>query len=126
MAEVSEEHVNSQVLIMLGGLKMATDMIIKTLSENREADARYRTDIREKIEKLGSENHSMRADLNFVKDKIEKIEPKVDSLEQKEHREEAVKTFAVSIGSFLGKAAQLAIGALGGGLAVFVDKMLHR
>jgi predicted nuclease with TOPRIM domain len=111
---------------MLGGLEKAVDIIIKTLSENREADARYRTDIREKIERLGSENHSMRADVNFVKDKIEKIEPKVDSLEQKEHREEAVKTFAVSIGSFLGKAAQLAIGALGGVLAVFAEKMFHR
>ena len=121
----AEEQVGN-VSFMLGQLKQGMETIIKTLSEDRSASAQYRTDIRKEIAALRDDYHEVRTDLKTVKEKIEKIEPKVMELEEKDHREQGAKTLAVSVGSFLGKAAQLAIGAIGGGMAVLAEKLLHK
>jgi uncharacterized protein YlxW (UPF0749 family) len=127
MTELSDERPDiGRILIMLGGLEKASNMIIQTLSEDRTAAATYRTEIRTEMAKLSGENQSVRSELNTVKAKVEKIEPIVDRLERKEHGDQAVKTFASSIASFLGKLVQLGIGAAGGGLALLVDKLLHK
>lgn len=116
-----EEEVGS-VSFMLGQLKQGMDTIIGTLSEDRKAAAQYRTDIRNEMSGLRAEYHDVRSDLNVVKEKVEKIEPKVDAMEQKHDQEDGAKTFALSVGSFVGKFAQLIVGAIGGVLAVIVER----
>jgi hypothetical protein len=46
-------------------------------------------------------------------------------MEQKHDREEGARTFAMSAGSLLGKFAQLILGAVGGSLAVVIERWLR-
>jgi hypothetical protein len=120
-----ETETVGNVSFMLGQLKQGMETILKTLGEDRLASAQYRTDIRNEIAGLRKEYHDVSSDLTIVKEKIEKIEPKVEALEQKHDREEGARSFAVSAGSALGKFAQLILGAVGGSLAVVVERWLR-
>lgn len=116
------EH-NDKVLIMLGGLSKASDMIIQTLSDDREAAARYRTDIRNEIAGLRREYHSVQNDLNIIKAKVESMEPKVQKLEQQDYQHEGARR-AVGL---LGKALQFIVAAIGGmGGGAIIDRLLHK
>lgn len=106
VTELSDEKPDiGRILIMLGGLAKASDMIIQTLSEDRTAAATYRTEIRNEIAALRA---------------------RIEAMEQKHDREDGAKTLAVSLGSFVGNIVKLLIGAVGGGLAIVIEKLLHR
>jgi len=123
MAEETETVGN--VSFMLGQLKQGMETIIKTLSEDRTAAAQYRTDIRNEIAALRTDYLKALSDLQAVKEKLERMEPKVEAMEQKHDREEGARTFAMSAGSLLGKFAQLILGAVGGSLAVVIERWLR-
>jgi hypothetical protein len=105
VTELSEEKPDiGRILIMLGALSKASDMIIQTLSEDRTAAATYRTEIRNEIASLRT---------------------RIEAMEQKHDREEGARSFAKSAGSLVGKFAQLILGAVGGSLAVVIERWLR-
>lgn len=107
---------------MLGGLQKGSDVILKTLSEDREAAARYRTEIRAELAGLRNEYNAVQSDLKLIKDKVEKMEPKVENLEQGRLIREGAHQFA----GFLGKAVYAIWAAIGGAVVVFIEKLMHK
>lgn len=64
--------------------------------------------------------------IDAIGNTVARIAPLVDKHEQKHNREEGAKTFALSAGSVIGKLAQLIVGAIGGTIVFFLERMFHR
>lgn len=109
----------------LGGIKNALDTITRTLSENRLADATYRTGIREEMGKqrdaingVGSDLAIAKKDIADTKDDIAEMRPKVESLESRALMSKGAANFAV----VLSKAAGAIWAAIGAIVVLILDR----
>lgn len=102
----------------LGGIKNALDTITRTLSENRLADAQYRTGIREEMTKQRDAINSVRSDMAIAKKDIADMKPKVESLNQRAMMSKGAANFAI----MLGKAAHIISAGIGGVVVLLIDR----
>lgn len=84
----------------LGGIKNALDTITRTLSENRLADAQYRTGIREEMTKQRDAISGIGSDLAIAKKDIGDMKPKVETLDQRALMSKGAANFAIVLGKF--------------------------
>ena len=107
----------------LGGIKNALDTITRTLSENRLADAQYRTGIREEMKSQHDAITSVGHDLAIAKKDISDMKPTVESLEQRALMSKGAANLAI----LLGKGAHIISAAIGGAIVLILDKLVfHR
>lgn len=105
----------------LGGIKNALDTITRTLSENRLADATYRTGIREEMGKQRDAINSVGNDLTIAKRDIADMKPKVESLDQRALMSKGAANFAI----ILGKGAHVISAGIGAIIAVLLERWLR-
>lgn len=111
----------------LGGIKSALDTITRTLSENRTADAQYRTGIREEMGKqrdaingVGNDLAIAKRDIADTKEDISKLQPKLESLEARALMSKGAANFAIVLGKF----AHIISAAVGGVVVLLLDRLL--
>lgn len=105
----------------LGGIKQALETITRTLSENRLADAQYRTGIREEMGKQRDAISSVGSDLTIAKKDIADMKPTVESLEQRALMSKGAANFAIILGKF----AHFISAGIGGIIAVLAERWLR-
>lgn len=112
----------------LGGIKASLDTITRTLSENRLADAQYRTGIRDEMGKqrdaIGSVGNDLaiaKKDIADTKDDIADIKPKMKSLEDRALMSKGAANFAI----MLGKVGHLITAGLGAIIAVLLERWIR-
>lgn len=104
----------------LGGIKEALGTITRTLSENRLADAQYRTGIREEMGKQRDQISAVASDLTTAKNAIAKMEPKVESLDQRALMSKGAANFAIILGKF----AHVISAGIGGIIVLLIDRLI--
>lgn len=111
----------------LGRIEQQLDTITKTLSENRSADAQYRTGIREEMGKqrdlingVGSDLAVAKRDIADTKEDIADIKPRMKSLEDRAMMSKGAANFAIILGKF----AHIISAGIGGILAVLIERYL--
>lgn len=104
----------------LGGIKQALDTITRTLSENRTADAQYRTGIREEMGKQRDAISGVGNDLAIAKRDIADMKPKVESLDQRALMSKGAANFAIVLGKF----AHIISAAIGGAVVFLMERFL--
>ena len=109
----------------LGGIKNALDTITRTLSENRLADAQYRTGIREEMGKqrdaisgVGNDLAIAKRDIADTKEDISKIQPKLQSLEDRALMSKGAQNLAI----WLSKGAHVVSAGIGGIIVLLIDR----
>lgn len=102
----------------LGGIRNALDTITRTLSENRLADAQYRTGIREEMGKQRDAIGSVGNDLTIAKRDIADMKPKVESLDQRALMSKGAANFAIILGKF----AHVVSAGLGAGIVFLLER----
>lgn len=105
----------------LGGIKTALDTITRTLSENRSADAQYRTGIRDEMGKQRDLINGVGSDLAIAKKDIADMKPKVESLDQRALMSKGAASFAI----ILGKGAHAISAAIGALVVLFLERWLR-
>lgn len=107
----------------LGGIKSSLDMITRTLSENRMADAQYRTGIREEMGKQREAISGVGNDLAIAKKDIAEMKPTVKSLDERALMSKGAANFAIILGKF----AHIISAGIGGVIVLFLDRYFgHR
>lgn len=106
----------------LGGIKSSLDTITRTLSENRLADAQYRTGIREEMGKQRDAIGAVATDMTIAKNAIADMKPKVESLDQRALMTKGAANLAI----VLGKAAHIISAAIGAGIVFLLERLLGR
>lgn len=108
----------------LGGIRAALDAITKTLSENRSADAQYRTGIREEMGKQRDLINGVGNDLTIAKRDIADMKPTVESLEQRALMSKGAANLAIVLGKF----AHVISAGIGGVIVLLLDRYVfgHR
>ncbi len=104
----------------LGGIKNALDTITRTLSENRLADAQYRTGIREEMTKQRDAISSVGSDLTIAKKDIADMKPKVESLDQRAMMSKGAANLAIILGKF----AHVISAGIGGVIVLIIDRFV--
>lgn len=111
----------------LGGINKQLEAITRTLSENRTADAQYRTGVRQEMKEqrdaiggVGNDLALVKRDVADTKKSIAEIEPKVDSLEARALMSKGAANLAI----ILGKAAHFISAAIGGALVLLLDRFV--
>lgn len=102
----------------LGGIKQALETITRTLSENRLADAQYRTGIREEMTKQRDAIQHVGSDLAIAKKDIADMKPTVESLEQRALMSKGAANLAIILGKF----AHVISAGIGGILVLLIDR----
>lgn len=102
----------------LGGIKSQLDTILRTLSENRTADATYRTGIREEMKAQTTGINEVKTDLALAKQDIATMKPKVESLDQRALMSKGAANFAIIMGKF----AHVITAGIGGIVAVLLER----
>lgn len=102
----------------LGGIKNALDTITRTLSENRTADAQYRTGIRDEMTKQRDAITGVGSDLAIAKKDIADMMPKVESLNQRALMGKGAANFAIILGKF----AHIISAGIGGIIVLLLDR----
>lgn len=102
----------------LGGIKTALDTITRTLSENRTADAQYRTGIREEMGKQREAINSVATDMTIAKNAIAEMKPKVESLDQRAMMSKGAANLAIILGKF----AHIISAGIGGVIVLLLDR----
>jgi hypothetical protein len=105
----------------LGGIKTALETITRTLSENRLADATYRTGIREEMGKQRDAINEVGNDLVIAKNDIADMKPKVESLNQRALMSKGAANLAILIG----KVGHVITAGIGGIIALLVERWLR-
>lgn len=102
------ERPNHDVSYELGGINKQLEAITRTLSENRTADAQYRTGIREEMGKqrdaisgVGNDLTLVKKDVSDTKEDISDIKPKLKSLEDRALMSKGAANFAIVVGKFV-------------------------
>lgn len=106
----------------LGGINKQLETITRTLSENRLADAQYRTGIREEMGKQRDAIGAVATDMTIAKNAIADMKPKVESLDQRA----AMSKGAANLAIVLGKFAHVVSAALGAGIVFLLERLLGR
>lgn len=104
----------------LGGIKNALDTITRTLSENRLADAQYRTGIREEMKSQHDAISSVGHDLSIAKKDIADMKPTVESLEKRALMSKGAANFAILLGKF----AHVISAGIGGVIVLLIDRLI--
>jgi hypothetical protein len=73
---------NDELWRSLGGIEKSQELILRTLSENRVADATYRTDIRAEMGGLREDVRDVQSDVRSVTETVTELRPKVMTLEE--------------------------------------------
>lgn len=107
---------------VLGGIKNSVDTVIKTQGEDREASARYRTDIRKEVKDLGEKIDKAISAATRANDRLGEIEPTVKTLAEGALMSKGAQRFAV----MLGKAGHLLVAALASILTLVADRWMHK
>lgn len=102
----------------LGGIKSSLDTITRTLSENRTADAQYRTGIREEMGKQREAIGAVATDMTIAKNAIADMKPKVESLDDRAKMSKGAQNLAV----ILAKGAHIISVAIGGAIVFFLTR----
>lgn len=112
----------------LGGIQASLDMIIRTLSDNRLADAQYRTGIRaemkvqgDAINAVGNDLALAKKDIADTKDDIAEIKPKMKSLEDRALMSKGAANLAI----ILGKVGHVISAGVGGIIAVLLERWIR-
>lgn len=112
----------------LGAIKSSLDTIMRTLSDNRLADAQYRTGIREEMGKQRDAIGSVASDVSLVKrdtadtkQDIAEINPRLKSLEDRALMSKGAANFAI----ILGKVGHVIMAGLGGICALLIERWLR-
>lgn len=107
----------------LGGINKQLEAITRTLSENRSADAQYRTGIRAEMKIQSDAISAVGSDLALAKKDIAGMIPKVESLDDRAKMSKGAQNLAV----ILAKAAHIISAAIGGAIVLILDKLVfHR
>jgi hypothetical protein len=114
------ERPNHDVSYELGGIKQALDTITRTLSENRTADAQYRTGIRAEMKVQSDAISAVGSDLALAKKDISDMMPKVNSLDQRALMSKGAANFAIVVGKF----AHIISAALGAFIVILFERWL--
>lgn len=77
------EKSNDELWRSLGGIEKSQELILRTLSENRVADATYRTDIRAEMGGLRGDVRDVQSDVRSVTETVTEMRPKVVTLEER-------------------------------------------
>lgn len=112
---------SADVSYQLGSIQNALDTITKTLSEDRMASAQYRTEIRREMKDTRDAIDAVRTDLTLAKNDISTMKPTVDSLEQRAMMSKGAANLAIALGKF----AHVMSAAVGGIVAIFLERWLH-
>lgn len=111
----------------LGGIRTALDTITRTLSENRTADAQYRTGIRDEMGKqrdlingVGNDLAIAKKDIADTKEDISKFQPKLESLEARALMSKGAANFAIVLGKF----AHIISAGIGGIIVLLIDRYI--
>lgn len=102
----------------LGGIQKSLETITRTLSENRLADAQYRTGIRDEMGKQRDAIGSVGSDLAIAKKDIADMKPKVESLDQRALMSKGAANFAIVLGKF----AHVISAGIGAVVVMLVDR----
>lgn len=116
------EHDDRELWRILGRIEASLETVKGTLSQNREADASYRTDIRKELETIKNGGGDIKADLRIAKEDIGIMKPKVDALESERHLSIATR----SVATWVGRAAYAVGMILSGFIAVQLSKWLGK
>lgn len=124
---MSADRPTHDVSYELGGIKQALDTITRTLSENRTADAQYRTGIRDEMGKqrdlingIGNDLAIAKKDIADTKEDITNINPKLQSLEDRALMSKGAANFAIILGKF----AHVISAGIGGVLVLLIDRFI--
>lgn len=104
----------------LGGINQQLEAITRTLSENRTADAQYRTGIRQEMKEQRAAINGVVNDLAIAKRDVSEMRPKVEVLEERMHMSKG----AVNLAMVLSKAAHIISAAIGGAIVIILDKLV--
>lgn len=104
----------------LGSIKSSLDTITRTLSENRTADAQYRTGIREQMAKQSDAITTVGHDLAIAKKDIADMKPKVESLDQRAMMSKGAANLAIALGKF----AHVISAGIGAVLVLLIDRFV--
>jgi hypothetical protein len=105
----------------LGGINKQLETITRTLSENRLADAQYRTGIRAEMAVQRDAISAVANDMTLAKNAIADMRPTVESLEQRALMSKGAANLAIILGKF----AHVISAALGGVVAVLLERWLR-
>lgn len=111
----------TDVSFELGAIKNALDTITRTLSENRLADATYRTDIRREMGEQSTKINNIVTEVTLAKRDITDMKPKVDSLNERA----AMSKGATNLALILSKGAHVISAGLGAIIAVLLERWLR-
>lgn len=106
----------------LGGINKQLETITRTLSENRLADAQYRTGIRAEMKVQSDAINSVGSDLALAKKDISDMKPKVENLDERAKMSKGATNLAIALGRF----AHFISAALGAGLVFLLERLLGR
>lgn len=104
----------------LGGIKASLDTITRTLSENRTADAQYRTGVRDEMREQRDAISGVGNDLAIAKKDIADMKPKVESLDQRALMSKGAANFAIVLGKF----AHVISAGIGGVIVLLIDRFI--
>lgn len=104
----------------LGGINKQLETITRTLSENRTADAQYRTDIRKELASQTNTINSIQTDIVIAQKDIAGMKPKVESLDQRALMSKGAANFAIILGKF----AHVVSAGIGGILVLLIDRFV--
>lgn len=104
----------------LGGIKQALDTITRTLSENRTADAQYRTGIRAEMKVQSDAINAVGNDLALTKKDISDMKPKVENLDERAKMSKGATNLAIALGKF----AHVISAALGAGIVFLLERWI--
>lgn len=102
----------------LGGINKQLETITRTLSENRLADAQYRTGIREEMKSQSKAIDAVGSDMAIAKRDIADMKPKVESLDQRALMSKGAANFAIVLGKF----AHVVSAGIGGIIVLLLDR----
>jgi hypothetical protein len=105
----------------LGGINKQLEAITRTLSENRSADAQYRTGIRSEMAAQSAAIGSVGTDLALAKKDISDMKPKVESLSERA----TMSRGAAMLATTLGKVGHVIIAGIGGIIALLLERWLR-
>lgn len=112
----------------LGGINKQLEAITRTLSENRTADAQYRTGVRERMEEQSKAINTVdtkltvaQRDITDTKEDVAGINPRLKSLEDRALMSKGAANLAV----VLSKGAHVISAGLGAIIAVLLERWLR-
>lgn len=104
----------------LGGIKSSLDTIMRTLSDNRLADAQYRTGIRAEMKVQSDAINAVGSDLALAKKDISDMKPKVENLDERAKMSKGATNLAIALGKF----AHVISAAIGAGIVFLLERWL--